>query len=128
VSCKLTCDKHDEHVYTLCYGRPTLVKDRDHITRDPIRDYPITHYVGFTTRQPIVRIREHGAHSIDYVIDIQPGTELQEEGIKLFQNCSQCGGSLFYYSESPGYVDTWRAKIEDAHFAKVMRNMPIEYH
>jgi len=73
--CSGRCLDHPEHVYILCYGRPTVVSDRDYLPDDPTLDYPITHYVGYTRQQPpLRRIWSHGARSAHYIAQIRPGT------------------------------------------------------
>jgi len=100
-SCAPECLKHPEHVYILCYGQPTVVRDRDYLLADPTHDYPITHYVGYTRQlPPIKRIRQHAARSAHYVAQIRAGTEDDEDHIKEFERCPKCGGSLWYYGES----------------------------
>ena len=95
---------HREHVYILCYGQPVIVKDRDYLMADPGTDYLITHYVGYTRQQPPVkRIRSHAARSAHYIAQIRPGTLADEEDVKRNQACPACGGSLWYYAESPTY-------------------------
>ncbi|HYN29829.1 MAG TPA: hypothetical protein VES95_08170 [Dermatophilaceae bacterium] len=101
-SCGLKCDRHPEHVYICCYGKPTLVGDRDHLAGESERDYPITHYVGWTRSQPPVRrLWTHGARSAHFVADLRPGTLREEELAKELQACPGCGGSLWYFGESP---------------------------
>jgi hypothetical protein len=102
--CRPDCTEHVEHVYILCYGAPTLVGDRDHLSDDPSLGYPITHYVGWTRQQPpIKRIRSHGARSAHFIAQIRPGTLHDEYAIKRTQPCPSCGSSLWYYAESPTY-------------------------
>ncbi len=101
--CPGDCRVHRQHVYTLCYGRPVRVRDRDYIPVDPAYDYPISHYVGYTTQRPIDRIRQHGARSAHYIVAIRPGTARDEENIKRSGTCARCGHSLWYYAESPSY-------------------------
>jgi hypothetical protein len=103
-SCPADCRAHREHVYILCYGQPVIVKDRDYLLADPATDYPITHYVGYTRQQPPVkRIRSHAARSAHYIAQIRPGTLADEETAKRTETCPACGGSLWYFAESPTY-------------------------
>ena len=100
------CRAHAEHVYILCYGQPTLVKDRDYLLADEGGDYPVTHYVGYTRQQPPVkRIRQHAARSAHFIAQIVPGTESDEDRVKRHGRCPKCGGSLWYYGESPTYPE-----------------------
>jgi hypothetical protein len=104
--CLPECMAHPEHIYILCYGRPVLVRDRDYLLDDPTRNYPITHYVGYTGQQPPVkRVREHGARSAHHIVVIRSGTERDEERAKSSEACPKCGQSLWYYAESPTYSD-----------------------
>lgn len=106
-SCPIHCQDHPEHVYILCYGQPVVVSDRDHLIADPTHGYPITHYVGYTRQQPPVkRIRSHGALSAHHIAEIRPGTAADEETVKRREKCPHCGGSLWYYAESPTYPGT----------------------
>lgn len=105
--CAGDCRMHQAHVYILCYGRPVMVRDRDYLLADPAEDYPISHYVGFTTQLPIDRVRQHGARSAHYIAAIQPGTIRDEHRIKLIGACPRCGKSLWYYAESPTYEESW---------------------
>lgn len=101
--CQPNCDDHGEHVYTICYGKPTMVGDRDYLlTESSEYPYPITHYVGWTGQHPpIGRVRSHGARSANYLVDLRPGTQCDEELTKELGSCPGCGGSLWYYGESP---------------------------
>jgi hypothetical protein len=113
-NCEPKCREHSEHVYILCYGKPTLVRDRDYLlTLDTYdKNYPITHYVGYTTQLPVDRIRQHAAKSAHFIADIRPGTQANEVAIKLYEKCPTCGKSLWYFAESPGYRKVFRRKIE----------------
>lgn len=103
-TCPPDCRAHPEHVYILCYGQRVTVKDRDYLIADSGSDYPISHYVGYTTQQPPVkRIRSHAARSAHYIAEIRPGTQADEETAKRSEMCPKCGGSLWYYAESPTY-------------------------
>src|SRR5690349_18023511 len=118
-SCEPGCLEHSEHVYILCYGRPVLVRDRDYLRDDPSMDYPITHYVGWTGQQPPVkRVRDHGAKSARYIARTFPGSMRDQERIKLFESCPECGKSLWYYAESPSYSESYRAKIETRFYGR----------
>jgi hypothetical protein len=102
-SCLLTCRDHPGHVYTLCFGAPTVITARDYLPGDPARDYPITHYVGWAGTEPSKRIRCHGAYSAKFVAMVQPGTVALEAETKLTGRCSMCAANLWYYAESPSY-------------------------
>lgn len=103
-SCPSDCRDHPEHIYILCYGQPTIVKDRDYLLANTGSDYPITHYVGYTRQlPPVKRIRSHGARSAHFIAQIRPGTEADEESAKRSESCPKCGGDLWYYGESPTY-------------------------
>lgn len=102
--CQPSCTEHETHVYILCYGVPVQVSDRDYLTADPTHGYPISHYVGFTTQQPPVkRVRSHGARSAHFIARILPGSLADEDAVKRGGACPTCGGSLWYYAESPTY-------------------------
>lgn len=106
LSCPAGCRAHREHVYILCYGQPVIVKERDYLPDDPARNYPISHYVGYTRQQPPVkRIWSHGAHSAHYIAQIRPGTLAGEDSAKRTEACPKCGGSLWYFGESPTPAD-----------------------
>jgi hypothetical protein len=111
-SCPADCQEHRGHVYILCYGQPVVVRDCDHLHIDPTWQYPKTHYVGYTGRAPIVRIREHGNRSAHFIAAIIPGGDIREMAYKLFAACPTCGGSLWYYGESPTYQPSFREGIE----------------
>ena len=101
-ACVATCSEHREHVSILCYGTPTMVRDRDYLSADPAHDYPISHYVGYTRQlPPVKRIRQHGALSAHYIAQIRPGNEEDEESVKRDEVCPTCGEPLWYYAESP---------------------------
>jgi hypothetical protein len=103
--CPPGCLAHPQHIYILCYDRAVLVRDRDYLPLDSTRNYPITHYVGYTAQQPpIRRIREHGARSAHQIAAIRPGTMHDEAHAKRQERCPRCGGSLWYYAESPTYL------------------------
>lgn len=104
--CSGQCLAHRQHIYILCYGRSVLVRSRDYLRDDPSRKYPISHYVGWTgQRPPINRVRQHGAKSAHYIAQIRPGTMRDEEQAKRFETCPKCGQSLWYYAESPTYLE-----------------------
>jgi hypothetical protein len=106
--CPGDCLAHRQHIYILCYGRPTLVRSRDYLRDDPSRRYPISHYVGWTSQlPPIKRVRQHGTQSAHYVAQIRPGTMRDEEYAKRFEPCPRCSQSLWYYAESPTYSDEY---------------------
>jgi predicted RNA-binding Zn-ribbon protein involved in translation (DUF1610 family) len=106
--CPGECLAHRQHIYILCYGRPVLVRSRDYLRDDPSRKYPISHYVGWTRQlPPIERVRQHGAKSAHYVAQIRPGTMLDEERAKRFEPCPRCGKSLWYFAESPTYLEEY---------------------
>ena len=95
--CIRDCLEHPMHCYIICYGRPVYVSDRDWARGEPHEDYPIDHYVGWTGRMPIVRVREHAQLSARYLVEVRPGTTADEFRIKLEENCPKCGKSLWYY-------------------------------
>lgn len=98
--CGLSCMIHSQHVYILCFGRPRLIRSRDFRPSErPWQNYPLTHYVGFTRqRPPSKRVRDHGGKYLyPYVVEIRPGTELDEFRIKCEENCARCGESLWYF-------------------------------
>ena len=106
--CPGKCLAHRGHIYILCYGRPVLVRDRDYLPGDPSRKYPISHYVGWTSQlPPIERVRQHGAKSAHYIVQIRPGTLRDEEHAKCLETCPGCGQSLWYYAESPTYSEEY---------------------
>lgn len=103
-ACDPMCEQHPEHIYVICYGQPTLTSytERDWHPADEARNYPITHYVGWTRQHPPVRrVRQHGAQSAHHIATIVPGSRYEELVTKLFGTCPVCGGSLDYYAESP---------------------------
>lgn len=120
-SCPPECRSHGIHVYVLCYGRPVIVRDCDRIKTDPTWQYPKTHYVGITRRLPITRIREHGNLSAHHIAVIVPGGELREMSYKLYAQCPQCNGSLWYYAESPTYDPRIREYIENSFTKTITR-------
>lgn len=107
-----TCDGPSEHIYMLCYGRPTLISDRDWAPHDRLGDrdsYPISHYVGWTRRHPrSTRVRQHSAKSGHFSATIVSGDKQDEALVKASGECPQCAGSLDYYAESP-------SRLPDAH-------------
>jgi hypothetical protein len=48
-------------------------------------------------------IRSHGARSAHYIAEIRAGTLADEETAMHTEACPKCGGSLWYYGESPTY-------------------------
>ena len=106
VRCPPGCLEHLMHVYIICYGKPTLIRSRDYY-RKPIENYPIDHYVGWTQQQPPVeRVRQHGAMSAHFLVEIRPGDTDDEFRIKYEELCPRCGKSLWYYRtprEAPPY-------------------------
>src|SRR5947209_1017647 len=84
-TCPPTCTSHRQHVYVLCFGKPTRITSRDRLLRDPTRDYPVSHYVGYTAQQPPSRrIVQHGAMCADQVALVMPGTERDEFFAKAY--------------------------------------------
>jgi hypothetical protein len=53
---------------------------------------------------PVERVREHGARSAHQIAAIRPGTMRDEAHAKRYERCPRCGGSLWYYAESPTYL------------------------
>jgi hypothetical protein len=118
-SCKPECKDLHPHVYILCYGKPTIVADRDRLAFDPTIDYPISHYVGVTRqRPPLKRVNQHKADSANHIALIKPGDEYDEDFAKLWEKCPKCRRDLWYYAESPTYNDDWRTHAETRHFAR----------
>jgi hypothetical protein len=110
-TCEPRCREHRNHIYIICYGKAVKVRDRDYLHAD--RDawgsgYPITHYVGFTTQLPVDRVRQHAAFSAHYLVEVRPGWETDELHAKLYEKCPRCGGSLWYFAESPTYKRRYR--------------------
>jgi hypothetical protein len=100
--CEPGCRAHPEHIYVLCFGRPTVVSDRDYLRSETTYGYPISHYVGYTRQQPPVRrIRSHGARSADHIVVIRPGSLEDEQQAKRNERCPRCVGSLWYYGGNP---------------------------
>ncbi len=96
--CAPECLAHDEHVYVACFDEPTLVADRDHHPADAERNYPVRHYVGWTTQQPPVkRLRQHGAACLSNLILLVPGSTRDEFLLKGLGRCPRCNGALWYY-------------------------------
>lgn len=113
-TCAPDCREHRFHIYIICYGKPVKVRDRDYLYEDGdawASGYSITHYVGFTTQLPIDRIRQHGALSAHYLVEVRPGTEADELNAKLYEKCPCCGRSLWYFAESPTYKRRYRRQI-----------------
>lgn len=106
-----TCVEHNEHLYVLCYGEPTVVKSRDVCEWDRqafLRDfdrrhttYPITHYVGWTGQSPpIKRVYDHGRGSTAALVTTFPGSTYEESVIKAFGRCPRCDASLDYFADN----------------------------
>jgi len=108
-SCPLECTDHFEHVYILCYGQPTVINDRDYLPGDPARDYPVTHYVGWTGQPPGKRIAGHGSRAVRFLAQVRPGTTAAESQTKLRGRCPVCDAGLWYFAESPTYPG-WTAE------------------
>ncbi len=109
--CDPKCREHRAHIYIICYGKPTVVRDRDYLRADGDAwgsGYPITHYVGFTTQVPVDRVRQHAALSAHYLVEVRPGGGADELNAKLYEKCPRCGGSLWYFAESPTYKRRYR--------------------
>jgi hypothetical protein len=51
----------------------------------------------------VKRIRSHGTCSAHYIAQIRPGTLADEEIAKRTETCPACGGSLWYFAQSPTY-------------------------
>ena len=110
-TCEPDCREHRNHIYIICYGKPVKVRDRDYLRADGNAwgsGYPITHYVGFTTQLPVDRVRQHAALSAHYLVEVRPGWETDELNAKLYEKCPRCGGSLWYFAESPTYKRRYR--------------------
>lgn len=96
--CAPECLAHDEHVYLACFDEPTPVADRDHHQDDPDRNYPVRHYVGWTTQQPpIKRLNQHGAACRSNLVLLVPGSKRDESLLKMLGRCPRCNGALWYY-------------------------------
>ena len=105
VRCPPGCLEHLMHVYIICYGKPTLIRSRDYYC-EPHENYPIDHYVGWTQQQPVDRVRQHGAKSAHFLVEVRPGDTRDEFRIKYEEFCPKCGKSLWYYRtprEAPPY-------------------------
>lgn len=100
-ACSVRCSDHREHVYVVCYGQPTEVRDRDYLVGERVFDYPISHYVGHTKGAPLRRLWTHGCGSSRKVAAVLPGDEHREQVIKELEACPTCGRSLWYCGESP---------------------------
>lgn len=100
-TCSVRCSDHREHVYVVCYGQPTQVRDRDYLVGERVFDYPISHYVGHTRGAPLRRLWTHGHGSSQKVAAVVPGDQRREQVIKELEACPTCGRSLWYYGESP---------------------------
>src|SRR4051794_38455006 len=110
--CSTDCVSHPEHVYVLCFGQPTTVASRDYLRQDKDRNYPVTHYVGYTSQQPpLRRIKQHGVFCADQLVLVLAGNELLERQVKALAKCPTCKGSLWYYSESPAYQDSYAPPV-----------------
>lgn len=99
--CSPRCEDHPEHVYVVCYRRPVVVNDRDYLVGEQVFDYPISHYVGYTSGLPVRRLWTHGAKSSRHVVAVVPGDEHRENMVKELEACPSCSRSLWYYGESP---------------------------
>ena len=96
--CAPECLAHDEHLYVACFDEPTPVADRDHHPDDPERNYPVLHYVGWTTQQPPVkRLNQHGAACRSNLVLLVPGSMRDELLLKMLGRCPRCNGALWYY-------------------------------
>lgn len=96
--CALECLAHEEHVYVVCFDEPTRVADRDHHPDDPKRDYPVQHYVGWTTQQPPVkRLNQHAAACRRSLVLLVPGSKGDERLLKTQGRCPRCNDTLWYY-------------------------------
>lgn len=96
--CPAACLSHEEHLYIACFDEPTVVRDRDHHPQDPVHDYPIRHYVGWTTQQPPgKRLGQHGSATRRSLVLLVPGTVREEHGLKVVARCPKCNDRLWYY-------------------------------
>jgi hypothetical protein len=90
-ACPPGCLAHREHVYILCYGTPTVIREGDCGAR------PVTHYVGYTRQQPPVkRVWQHGRGSARALTQVRPGTMRDEARAKCLERCPRCGARLWY--------------------------------
>lgn len=96
--CALDCREHEEHVYIACFDEPTRLADRDHHRDDPELDYPVRHYVGWTSQQPPVkRVNQHRVTCRDHLVLLVPGSERDEAELKREGRCPRCGDALWYF-------------------------------
>lgn len=79
-------------------SKPTTPRDSH---GEQVFDYPISHYVGYTSGLPLRRLWTHGAKSSRHVVAVIPGDERREHLAKELEACPACGRSLWYYGESP---------------------------
>jgi hypothetical protein len=104
--CKADCLIHPEHIYVLCFGEPTVIKSRDYLQRDHSENYPISHYVGYTSQHPpMKRVKQHGAFCAGFLVGVYVGDEIAERKFKAFGDCPKCSRDLWYYAESPNYTE-----------------------
>ena len=100
--CDPLCDQHACHVYICCFDVPTWLRDRDYYPAD-VRDYPLRHYVGFTSQHPPVkRVKQHGAEALRGLKLVIPGTQSDEAHLKQDELCPSCGQALWYFEGAPG--------------------------
>lgn len=96
--CEFDCVQHEEHVYVACFDEPTLIPDRDHHPEDPEHNYPLKHYVGWTTQQPPVkRLNQHGVVCRRQCVLLVPGSKEDESDLKATGRCPKCNATLWYY-------------------------------
>ena len=119
--------RYVSYLYILCMeGEPRYINDRDFLDCDPDSrnpapgrkgggSHPISHYVGTTGQDPPTNraLRDHGV-PMKYLVALEPGGPSEEHDAKLNRACPRCGGSLWYFAESP----TYPGPIERAEFAE----------
>jgi len=77
-------------VYVLCYGAEVKLRSID-------VPQAVRHYVGWTgQRQPLNRVKQHGARSVSCLVSLTPGTPSDEERTKACGLCARCGEPLEY--------------------------------
>lgn len=105
--CDVDCRTHTEHVYVVCFQEPTVIRDRDYWPGDPTENYPLRHYVGWTTqRPPRRRLLDHGRVALESLVVLLPGTRIEEDILKFAGRCPRCDEDLWYYRASkPGHVE-----------------------
>lgn len=95
--CPVACVQHQTHLYICCFDVPTRVRSRDYHPDDR-QDYPLEHYVGFTSRvPPLRRLRDHGQETVRGLVLLVPGVIEEEDHLKRESACPRCGAPLWYF-------------------------------